>query len=203
MVDSMIEQEIFPTLILEDNPNLDVKAMNDYAYELRKKGKVHKDKYASNIGGEHSSYVNLEEPVLQPLIKCITKMSYIYSKKLAIKEDFALAISNMWFIINNYKDHNTQHTHPGSYLSGAFYSKAGENCGDLVFKNSNPRIESYWWPDYFKHTTNFYSPVRNVKPQTNRIIMFPAWLEHYVRPNETKEDRIVWSFNLELIQEKK
>jgi uncharacterized protein (TIGR02466 family) len=196
----MIEQDIFSTLILEDNPNLDVKAMNDYAYELRKKGKVHKNQYASNIGGQHSLNLDLEEPVLQPLIKSITKMSYVYSKKLAVKEDFALGISNMWFIINNYKDHNHQHTHPGSYLSGAFYSKAGEDCGNLVFKNPNPRIESYWWPDYFKHPTNFYNAVRHVRPQTNRIIMFPAWLEHYVRPNETKEDRIVWSFNLTLMQ---
>ena len=198
--DKMIEQEIFPALILEDNPNLDVKAMNDYAYELRKKGKVHKNQYASNIGGEHSFYVNLKEPVLQPLIKCITKMSYAYSKRLAVKEELTLAISNMWFIINNYKDHNTQHTHPGAYLSGAFYSKAGENCGNLVFKDPNPRLESYWWSDYFKHTTNFYSPIRNFKPQTNRIIIFPAWLEHYVRPNETKEDRIAWSFNLQLVE---
>ena len=128
----MIEQEIFPTLVLEDNLNLDVKAMNDYAYELRKKGKVHKNQYASNIGGEHSFFVNLEEPVLQPLIRCITKMSYVYCNRLAVKEDFALAINNMWFIINNYKDHNTQHTHPGSYLSGAFYSKAEIVTGKLL-----------------------------------------------------------------------
>tara|TARA_R100001163_G_C5051442_1_gene188241 strand:+ start:191 stop:790 length:600 start_codon:yes stop_codon:yes gene_type:complete len=196
----MIEQEIFSTLILENNLNLDVKAMNDYAYELRKKGKVHKNQVASNIGGEHSSFVNLEEPVLQPLIKCITKMSYVYSNRLAVEEDFALAIDNMWFIINNYKDHNIQHTHPGSYLSGAFYSKAGEKCGNLVLKNPNPRIESYWSPKYFKHPTNFNNAFRHVTPQTNRIIIFPSWLEHYVQPNETKEDRIVWSFNLTLMQ---
>jgi len=102
----MIEQEIFSTLILENNLNLDVKAMNDYAYELRKKGKVHKNQVASNIGGEHSSFVNLEEPVLQPLIKCITKMSYAYSNRLAVEEDFALAIDNMWFIIKKSKPQN-------------------------------------------------------------------------------------------------
>ena len=71
----MIEQEIFPTLILEDNLDLNVKAMNDYAYETRKKGHIRDN---SNIGGQHPINVDLEEPVLQPLIKYITKLVMKY-----------------------------------------------------------------------------------------------------------------------------
>ncbi len=196
----MIKQEIFPTLLLKDNLNLDVKAMNDYAYETRKKDRI---RDGSNIGGQHPINVDLEEPILQPLIRCITKMSYVYSKKLLVSEKYALAIGSMWFIINNHRDYIIQHTHPGAYLSGVFYSKAGASCGQLVFKNPNPRLESYWWPKYFKINTPCNENVNYVKPQTNKLILFPSWLEHYVEHNETKEDRIAWSFNLELTQEDK
>jgi uncharacterized protein (TIGR02466 family) len=196
----VIEQDIFPTLILEDNLDLNVKAMNDYAYETRKKGHIRDN---SNIGGQHPINVDLEEPVLQPLIKYITKMSHVYSKKLLIDKKYVLTVVSMWFIINNHKDYIILHTHPGAYLSGVFYSRASVGCGKLVFKNPNPRLESYWRPKYFKMYTPCNNAVSYVKPQTNGIMMFPSWLEHYVEHNENKEDRIAWSFNLELTQEDK
>ena len=42
------------------------------------------------------------------------------------------------------------------------------------------------------HTSSTWS----YPPQEGRLILFPAWLSHGVRENETDEDRISISFNL-------
>ena len=130
----MIEQEIFSTFILEDNLNLNIEEMNKFAYKLKNEDKGTK-MASSSQGGFHSDELNLEETVLQPLIKAITEISLIYFKKLNIKEAHGLSINNMWFIINKENSYNKPHTHPFSFLSGAFYSKAAAKSGDIVFKN--------------------------------------------------------------------
>ena len=193
----MIEQEIFSTFILEDNLNLNIEEMNKFAYKLKNEDKGTK-MASSSQGGFHSDELNLEEPVLQPLIKAITEISLIYFKKLNIKEAHGLSINNMWFIINKENSYNKPHTHPFSFLSGAFYSKATAKSGDIVFMNPNPKLEAYWHDGAYAGWNKYQSDINTRQSLANKIILFPSWLEHYVTPNQNEEDRIVWSFNLQL-----
>ena len=63
-------------------------------------------------------------------------------------------------------------------------------------KNSNANIMSYVWePDTDKYTPNTSSKF-NITSQENLLLLFPAYLNHYVRPNMNKEERISLSFNI-------
>lgn len=194
----MIKEDIFSTFILEDNIKVNVSELNKYAYELKNKN-IKTKRIPSTQGGFHSDDLHLEEPVLQPLIKAITKMSYVYCRELKVKEKYALSLANMWFVINNQNHYNSPHNHPFSFLSGAFYTKSGADSGDIVFLNPNPKIEGYWFDGAWKEYNMYQSGSIMKESLTNKIILFPSWLAHHVTPNQTKEDRIVWSFNIQLI----
>ena len=38
----------------------------------------------------------------------------------------------------------------------------------------------------------------NEKPEKGKLVLFPSWLEHYVEPNLTNEDRISMSFDTQI-----
>jgi uncharacterized protein (TIGR02466 family) len=86
-------------------------------------------------------------------------------------------------------------------MSGVFYVKCSENCGDLVFKNQNDDVLRY----YLRHSnliggvdyefTQYTSEVWSVTPEENTLIMFPSWLGHYVEPNNSEQERISIAFN--------
>ena len=82
-----------------------------------------------------------------------------------------------------------------SFFSGAYYVKVPKNSGQIKF--NDPRSG----PKYiFPNQKNVPLPEHlwkelHVEPVENRVIMFPAWLEHLVDLNQSDETRISVSFN--------
>ena len=96
----------------------------------------------------------------------------------------------MWAIINKNGDFNILHTHPNCYLSAAYYVKAPEKCGR--FQIENPNIAK----------RNFYPEIKRknagIEIEEGDLLIFPGYLPHKVRANESNEDRIVISFNVDI-----
>jgi uncharacterized protein (TIGR02466 family) len=106
-----------------------------------------------------------------------------------ILRDYGISRKNinaMWANVNHKYCSNMTHAHSG-ILSGVFYVSAPNNCGELVFIDPATR--------------NYAHPIKNnnysVKPEKLGLIIFPSWMEHYVGPNLSDEDRISISFNIE------
>ena len=113
---------------------------------------------------------------------------------------FEPVCDSMWVNINPRYSHNRHHTHPHALWSGVYYVQTPANCGLIYFTDPRPQAQvltPYYDPDRRKMET--WNEVY-FQPQSGRIIVFPAWLDHAVQPNLSEEtgqaaDRISVSFN--------
>ena len=165
----------------------------DYAYEYRKNdpdGNI-----ISNRGGWQSKdfSVQKEDDILHSLIiNCLASFPYI-------KESYNI-FADAWININPTGSYNNKHNHPSSDLAGVLWIKCPKDCGEIVFDNPSgfqtfKTINAY--EDKFKndnkiHHTYFFPPVEG------RVLIFPSHLDHNVKENKSKEDRISVSFNIRL-----
>ena len=153
----------------------------------------------SNVKGWHSNDFDMKDDSVIDFIRLISPninnvindMNWDISKQKA-------NISAMWAIINIGGASNSRHHHGNSDISGAYYVRAPKNCGEIVFYDPRPA------PVYFhpKSTTpNSLNAMQNaVNPVEGGLVIFPSYLDHSVNPNLSNEERIVISFNINLIK---
>ena len=111
-------------------------------------------------------------------------------------KDVNIRIKEMWAIINKKNDFNVIHTHPNCYLSAAYYVKAPKDCGR--FQIECPNIaRRYAYPEVEKKN-ELNTEVAGIDVKEGDLLIFPGYLPHKVAKNESDEDRIVISFNVDV-----
>ena len=92
-----------------------------------------------------------------------------------------------WANVSRSGDYNKVHNHPGAMWSGAFYVALGkrdkEPAGNGCIEFVDPR------------PGNQYAFKVVVDPRPGQLLMFPAWLYHYVNPFRGTGERISIAFN--------
>jgi uncharacterized protein (TIGR02466 family) len=113
------------------------------------------------------------------------------------KHGYKLELDTCWGNINPKYGFNTTHSHPSCLWSGVYYLQVPENCGNIYFVDPiKPRI--HYGAQYNNENSELASTSIFYKPQVSKLIIFPAYLEHFVRPNLSDTDRISLSFNIRL-----
>jgi len=198
----MIKSEIlkfFPEPVFKYKVN-DYKNLNkeliEYIYKLYENDAEGIER--SNRGGWHSKNFRLtEENSIQKKF-AIKAQEYILDtfNQMGWKtEDQKIRIREMWSIINKKNDFNVIHTHPNSYLSAAYYVKAPKNCGR--FQVENPNIaKRHSFPD-IKSKNELNHDVAGIEIDEGDLLIFPGYLPHKVGKNNSDEDRVVISFNVD------
>lgn len=102
-----------------------------------------------------------------------------------------------WVNINPPGAWNSAHIHPNCHLSGVYYITAPAASGSIYFRD--PRVASTMAPPPIDTPGEFTASEVALAPEAGRIYVFPAWLEHGVRPNRGSEDRVGISFNVQAI----
>ena len=102
----------------------------------------------------------------------------------------------MWAIINKKNDFNVLHSHPNSFLSAAYYVKASKNCGRFQIENPNIAKRHYYPEVLNKNELNM--TVGGLNINEGELLIFPGYLPHKVSKNESNDDRIVISFNVDI-----
>ena len=152
----------------------------------------------SNRGGWHSKNFRLAEKDSIQQKFAIQVQDYILKtfQSLGWKiKDKNIRIKEMWAIINKKNDFNVIHTHPNCYLSAAYYVKAPKDCGN--FKVESPNIaKRYAYPE-IANQNELNVEVASINISDGDLLLFPAYLPHKVGKNESDEDRIVISFNVD------
>ena len=153
----------------------------------------------SNRGGWHSKNFRLSEKDSIQQKFAIKVQDYILNsfQNFGWKtKDKNIRIKEMWAIINKKNDFNVIHTHPNCYLSAAYYVKAPKNCGN--FKVESPNIaKRYAYPE-IANQNELNVEVASINISEGDLFLFPAYLPHKVGKNESDEDRIVISFNVDV-----
>ena len=183
MIDNKETLSFFPQPIFKYKVN-DFKNFNEklstYIYDLKENDK--NGILRSNKGGWHSKPFNLKDP---------TSIQHKF-----LLEPKRVICTEMWAIINKKNNFNAIHTHPNSYLSAAYYVKAPNNCGKFIVENPHS-ISRHSYPALEKKT-NFNIKVAKLEIEEGDLLLFPAYLPHGVEENESDEDRIVISFNINI-----
>lgn len=175
------------------------KELLDYIYNLYENDKTGVKK--SNINGWHSRSFDMKDSGNIPnkfyshINNCIKDVFKNYGWVYDLSK---IKCTSMWAIINKKGNFNIEHTHSNNYLSAAYYVKAPENCGN--FKASNPNIISRNLYPISKQGTEFNSNTVSIKVNEGDLLIFPAYLPHSVEENKSNDDRVIVSFNIDIIR---
>jgi len=189
----MITEYHFPTPIyIKDIPN--VVQLNQYLEQkILQWSQQDKGVSKTNAGGWHSTTDMNRKEEYNVLTKELFAMQYeIFKKELLAQKP---VLGNMWANINYPGNFNRPHLHPNSLFSGVYWVKAPEKSGDLMLYEPRPgvhttmpnRKEGKLPPELWREV--------HYTPRAGTIVMFPAWLWHEVRPNQSNDTRISVSFN--------
>ena len=170
-----------------------------YIYELNKKDDIGVKK--SNINGWHSKPFDFKEKENIPNKFYAHINNYIkdvFSKFGWEYNETKVICTSMWAIINKKGNFNIEHTHPNNYLSAAYYVKAPDNCGN--FKATNPNILSRHVRAKAEKANELNSNSVSIKINEGDLLIFPAYLPHSVEENKSDEDRVIISFNIDILK---
>jgi uncharacterized protein (TIGR02466 family) len=168
----------------------------DKAYFLLDKDR-HRNK--SNVGGFHSDEIGeldwnsfdagkwFAESVNDRLIQATRLLHNTRNPNINLE------LTNSWYMINSSgaSSWNRPHSHPISYLSGAFYLSAQPKLpgtGTFIAIVENSSLDS------FSERSEDVKLVEYV-PVEGELVLFPSSTMHMVSPHTADYDRVVISFN--------
>jgi uncharacterized protein (TIGR02466 family) len=146
-------------------------------------------------GGWGSPSDLLEREAFAPFAECVVEAAASALEYMRFKFEH-FYISECWANWNDDGDIHPRHSHPNCFLSGVYYVKAPEGCGDIVFHDPRPQA-AVLYPQLTENT-NQNSDRHYVTPFEGMMILFPSWLEHSVTKNTAGADRLSISFNVML-----
>jgi uncharacterized protein (TIGR02466 family) len=188
---------LFPQVVYSNYVDLNTDSIEKYSYRLMRDDNGRK---VSNVGGWQSNDLFLSDFNNQNLNDTIHSNIRSLFSSLSLKLDFF--VTNLWININGKNDYNIIHTHPGSFLSGILYIKAPKNSGSVVFYDPTIRVREgyneYWHLKVGEDLPgdHIFAESWEYQPEKNLLFLFPSWLEHYVKRNESDEERISIAFNI-------
>tara|TARA_Y200000002_G_scaffold383013_1_gene402600 strand:+ start:194 stop:808 length:615 start_codon:yes stop_codon:yes gene_type:complete len=174
--------------------------LTKYIYELREKDKKGLD-LSNSGGGWHSPYFEISK--IDVLKKFVSKI-FPFIFEITTKEygwnctPEKIRITGMWSVINKKNSYNLRHFHPNCNLSAAYYVKAKEKCGNIKF--FDPIDQKAMQSPVKKTPNSLSSEVASFTPNEGDLLIFPSYLHHSVDENLSEEDRIVISFNVEILR---
>ncbi len=186
----VLEDTIFPSFIRSCVPNVNLEELKRESYLMQQNEESIK---ASNYNGYHSpsrkntdrceNYKNFEQ-----LIHIVKE----FSQDTADYYNLDIRFSNLywWVNINKSYQYNFLHSHFRADLIGAFYINCSENCGDLTIVRKDGS-------EYGNLYSGRYDMLEiGTVPEPGRLFLIPGHLWHYVKVNESHEDRISVAFNI-------
>jgi len=145
-----------------------------------------------------------EHPAIDWLRQCVNKTVGDYFARAGMTYPIDWTVQG-WANVNRLGDYHDLHNHPHSYLSGTYYVQVPTDI-------ATPRNR----PDVRPSRITFYDPrgaaanmiaIRDdpyieaeytVDPAPGTLLLWPAFLYHYVHPNLSETPRISISFNIVL-----
>ena len=126
-----------------------------------------------------------------------------YFRHIGITYDVRWSLQ-AWANINRFGDYHDYHNHPHAYLSGTYYVRVPEDREPLETRSDlRPgRVTLYDARACANMTAirgdPYVDPEFTVEPRPGMILLWPAFINHFVHPNLSRQSRISISFNVML-----
>ena len=189
----MITENNFPTMIyIKDFP--DSEKLNKYLEDhIMRWSQNDKGVSKTNAGGWHSETNMNTKKEYNPLTTELFNMQEeIYQKEKLNRKP---VLGNMWANINYPGCFNRPHIHPNSLFSGVYFIKTPKNSGNFMIYDPRPGVQMAMPSRKKEQLQSELWREIHYEPVAGRCIMFPSWLWHEVKPNQSNEIRISVSFN--------
>jgi uncharacterized protein (TIGR02466 family) len=189
----LIINECFQSFIATDMLYLDNKSIESFCYF-----KIKNDPSRPSSPNQ-ANVTDLEKSnVLQPLMNAIQERVQILLKKYNFKESVEYRIRDVWINLNHPNATSMPHKHPNHLFSGVYYVKC-DNPSTIDF--FNPISEHQWVVNnpIIGARNEFNSQYISVEPVVGKVVLFPSWLMHSVRPSLNDKDRISIAFNVDAV----
>jgi uncharacterized protein (TIGR02466 family) len=187
----------------------DAAALNAELKEaIARQQKAHPGTQHSNLGGWQSDW-DMDKWGGAGAIKLLAFARNTANRVTANRQGQPVSVSwraNMWANVNRTGHGNEFHSHPGSFWSGVYYVDDGgigadpSLGGELEFMDPRGPGPAMYAPQLAFNMPGGLSVGANetVRPKTGRMVLFPAWILHQVRPYRGAAERISIAFNLSL-----
>jgi uncharacterized protein (TIGR02466 family) len=186
---------IFSSFIAHDYLTIDTAKLKKFCYDEQA---ASAGRHLSNYGGWQSNEYFIDRPELSLLSRELKERISNLLPRLGFRVDFS--ITNCWININGKNDFNRPHVHGFSTLAGVFYIKAPKDCGRLILRNPIP-AHGFCIDEKFISTWNEFNSITwEIEPEVNKLVIWPAWIDHYTLPNLSGEDRISIAFNISIYE---
>ena len=193
-------------VVLSDVP--DAAALNtELRAAIEKHQKAHPGTQHSNLGGWQSDW-DMDRWGGAAAIKLLAIGRNTANRVTTNRQGQPVVITwraNMWANVNKTGHGNEFHSHPGSFWSGVYYVDDGgidadpSLGGELEFMDPRGPGPAMYAPHLaFGAAGLSVGANETVRPKTGRLVMFPAWVLHQVRPYKGTAERISIAFNLSL-----
>jgi uncharacterized protein (TIGR02466 family) len=193
-------------IVLIDLP--DAAALSaDLRRTILEREKSHPGTEHSNLGGWQSEW-DMDRWGGAPAIKLLAVARNSANKVTTNRQGQPVSIAwkaNMWANINRTGHGNEFHSHPGSFWSAVYYVDDGgidadpSLGGELEFMDPRGPGPAMYAPQLAFGSAGLSVGANEVvRPRAGRMVMFPSWVLHQVRPYRGKAERISIALNLSL-----
>ena len=148
--------------------------------------------------------LTVENPAIAWLRGCINRTIIDYLRQAGLDYPVNWTLQG-WANVNRRGDYHDPHNHPHAYLSGTYYvavPRVGQPLPDNR-PDARPGAISFYDPRGFANMTAIRGD-RQIeaefthRPEAGDILLWPAFLMHFVHPNLSDEQRLSISFNATL-----
>jgi uncharacterized protein (TIGR02466 family) len=192
---------LWPTVMLRRTlPGADVAnpALADYILALEE------DNRALTTDYRAGNFLTVDHPAVEWLRQCVNRATadYFRQLKMAYAVDWTV---HGWANVNRLGDYHDPHNHPHCYLSGTYYVQVPTDRAPLRTRSDvRPGCITFYDPRGPAVNMGairgdpYIEPEHTVEPRPGQILLWPAFLMHFVHPNLSETPRISISFNVML-----
>ena len=151
------------------------------------------DAVSSSAGG-WATPTNLQDrPELAELMAEARQATSRALAELSVEHD-GFIVTGCWANIKPQGAGHPTHIHPNNFLSGVYYVNAGEAGGKIVFQD--PRPQTFLIAPRTREQNQYNSRNADLPARNGLLLLFPAWLQHWVTGNAGRQERVSISFNI-------
>jgi uncharacterized protein (TIGR02466 family) len=165
--------------------DLDNDALEKYCRE-----KCSTSKKFQNRGYTQSDSLDLTSPELKKLLDCVHRTLNSVHIDLGLSPNYQPVVFNAWANVDNNWSIRVPHSHPESAFACVYYINGNEESGALEFINPNLAQPRTIFPEHIAVRNEFTGGNFHIQPSPGRLVIFPAWLYHYVNSGTGNDERI-------------
>ena len=191
-------KRLWPTILLERTLP-DTQAANEELVRLIESLDSEHTDLTTDYRG--SDFFSLEHAAAAWLKDCVNVTVRDYFQHLGMDYDIRWSLQ-AWANVNRFGDYHDYHNHPHAYLSGTYYVRVPTRFENLETRNDvRPGRLTLYDPRACANMTAikgdpYIEPEYTVEPKAGMVLLWPAFVNHFVHPNLSKQARLSVSFNV-------